>query len=89
MRRLAVVLASLAAAFAAAPAGDEAQGMYATANFEHPVEAGVRTRPLSSPLVESRGTFKADELPLEAIAHHREAAARLVDKTGLDGGPAG
>ena len=65
-------------------AGDKAQNMYATVNFEYPVKAGVKTHPL----VESWGAFKADDLPLEEIARHRKAASRLVDKTGFDGGPA-
>ena len=66
-------------------AGDEAQNMYATVNFEFPVKAGVRTHPL----VESWGTFKADTLPLEDIARNRGAASKLVDKTGFDAGPQG
>ena len=65
-------------------AGDKAQNMYATVNFEYPVKAGVKTHPL----VESWGAFKADDLPLEEIARHRKAASKLVDKTGFDGGPA-
>ena len=66
-------------------AGDEAQNMYATVNFEFPVKAGVRTHPL----VESWGAFKADTLPLEDIARNRGAASKLVDKTGFDAGPQG
>ena len=65
-------------------AGDEAQNMYATVNFEYPVKAGVKT----DPLVESWGAFKADALSIEEIARHRKAASKLVDKTGFDGGPA-
>ena len=66
-------------------AGDEAQNLYATVNFEYPVKAGVKT----DPLVESWGAFKADALSIEEIARHRKAASKLVDKTGFDGGPAG
>ena len=65
-------------------AGDKAQSMYATVNFEYPVKAGVKTHPL----VESWGAFKADELSLEDIARHREAATKLVDKIGFNAGPA-
>ena len=65
-------------------AGDKAQNMYGTVNFEYPVKAGIETHPL----VESWGAFKADDLPLEEIARHRKAASKLVDKTGFDGGPA-
>ena len=64
-------------------AGDKAQNMYATVNFEFPVKAGIRTHEL----VESWGSFKADSLSLEEIARHRTTATRLVDKTGFDAGP--
>ena len=65
-------------------AGDQAQNMYATVNFEFPVKAGIKTHPL----VESWGAFKADTLSLEDIARNRTAATKLVDKTGFDAGPA-
>ena len=64
-------------------AGDQAQNMYATVNFEFPVKAGVETHEL----VESWGSFKADSLSLEDIASHRTAATKLVDKVGFDAGP--
>ncbi len=64
-------------------AGDEAQSMYATVNFEFPVKAGIRT----DPLVESWGSFKSDTLSLQEIASHRAAASRLVDRTNFDAGP--
>ena len=65
-------------------AGDQAQNMYATVNFEFPVKAGIKTHPF----VESWGAFKADTLSLEDIARNRTAATKLVDKTGFDAGPA-
>ena len=65
-------------------AGDQAQNMYATVNFEYPVKAGIKTHPL----VESWGAFKADGLSLEDIARHRKAASKLVDKVGFDSGSA-
>ena len=65
-------------------AGDKAQNMYATVNFEFPVKAGVETHEL----VESWGSFKADSLSLEEIASHRTTATKLVDKVGFDAGPA-
>ena len=65
-------------------AGDAAQNLYATVNFEFPVKDGIRTHEL----VESWGAFKADSLSLEEIASHRTTATRLVDKTGFDAGPA-
>ena len=64
-------------------AGDKAQNMYATVNFEFPVKDGIRTHEL----VESWGSFKADDLSLEEIASHRTTASKLVDKTGFDAGP--
>ena len=66
-------------------AGDEAQNMYATVNFEFPVKAGIET----DPLVESWGPFKSDSLSLEDVARHRGAASKLVDKTRFDAGPQG
>lgn len=61
-------------------ASDKAQSMYATVNFEYPVKADVKTHPL----VESWGRFRADTLSLEAIARHRQAASKLVDKVQFD-----
>jgi len=65
-------------------AGDKAQNMYATVNFEFPVKAGIKTHEL----VESWGAFKSDTLSLQDIASHRSAATKLVDKVGFDAGPA-
>ena len=64
-------------------AGDKAQNMYATVNFEFPVKDGIKTHEL----VESWGSFKSDTLSLEEIAGHRTAATKLVDKVGFDAGP--
>ena len=64
-------------------AGDKAQNMYATVNFEFPVKDGIKTHEL----VESWGSFKSDGLSLEEIASHRTTATKLVDKTGFDAGP--
>ena len=64
-------------------AGDMAQNMYATVNFEFPVKEGIKTHEL----VESWGPFKADSLSLDEMARHRTAATKLVDKTGFDAGP--
>ena len=64
-------------------AGDMAQNMYATVNFEFPVKAEIKTHSL----VESWGPFKADNLSLEDIARNREAATKLVDKVGFNAGP--
>jgi len=63
-------------------AGDTAQAMYASMNFEYPVKAGVKTHPL----VESWGRFKMDTLNLAEIARYRKAASKLVDKVRFDFG---
>ena len=65
-------------------AGDVAQEMYASSNFEYPVKTGVAT----DPLIESLGEFRADTLPLSEIARHRKAATRLVDRVRFEEGPA-
>jgi iron(III) transport system substrate-binding protein len=59
---------------------DEAQRIYAEANFEYPVKAGAAVHPIIAAL----GTLKVDALPLTDIVRHRAAASRLVDKVGLD-----
>lgn len=60
---------------------DEAQEIYATANFEYPVNPSVKW----SPVVESWGRFTPDDLPLSAIAELRAAAVKMVDRVGYDG----
>lgn len=62
---------------------DEAQKIYAEVNHEYPVKEGVA----SSKLVQSWGSFKADDLPLEDIAKLRKTASELVDKVGFNDGP--
>lgn len=59
---------------------DKAQKLYAEANFEYPVKAGVEI----SPLVQSWGALKADKLALTTIAKHRKRASELVDIVGFD-----
>lgn len=60
--------------------GDVAQKLYAEANIEYPVKAGVAL----DPLVESWGPFKADAIELARVAKFRPLAARLVDQVGFD-----
>lgn len=60
--------------------GDKAQKLYAEANFEYPVKAGVEI----SELVQSWGALKADSLALTTIAKHRKRASELVDIVGFD-----
>ena len=59
---------------------DLAQQMYAEQNFEYPVKQGV---PWSG-LLQSFGSYKADDLGLAEIAAHRKAASKLADKLGYD-----
>jgi iron(III) transport system substrate-binding protein len=59
---------------------DEAQRIYAEANFEFPVKPGAPVHPL----VAGFGPFKADPIPFADIARQRIAASRLVDKVGFD-----
>src|SRR5690554_6514669 len=59
---------------------DAAQSLYAKANYEYPVKAGVEL----DPVVASFGELKVDSLPLTEIAKHRKQASELVDKVGFD-----
>ncbi len=60
---------------------DEAQEIYANANFEYPVKPGVAANALIAEL----GALTVDSLTLQAIAAQRKAASELVDKVGFDG----
>ncbi|MDH7453244.1 Fe(3+) ABC transporter substrate-binding protein [Luteimonas composti] len=59
---------------------DEAQSLYARANYEYPVKAGVEL----DPVVASFGEMKVDALPLTEVARHRKQASELVDRVGFD-----
>lgn len=59
---------------------DEAQAMYAKANYEYPVKAGVEL----DPVIEALGPMQVDALPLAEIHRHRRAASELVDRVGFD-----
>lgn len=59
---------------------DDAQKIYAEANYEYPVKPGAAVHPLIAAL----GTLKVDSLQLSEIARHRAAASRLVDRVGFD-----
>lgn len=62
---------------------DEAQQLYANANYEYPVVAGVNP----DALVMSWGELKADQTPLTEVAAHRAEAAALVDELRYNEGP--
>ena len=59
---------------------DKAQSLYAKANYEYPVKAGIEL----DPVVASFGKLVVDPLPLTEIAKHRKQASELVDKVGFD-----
>jgi iron(III) transport system substrate-binding protein len=61
----------------------EAQAIYADANGEYPVVAGVEI----SKQVASWGALKPDTLPLSKLAEFRKKASELVDKVRFDQGP--
>jgi len=59
---------------------DEAQAIYAKANFEYPVKKGA---PIEA-VIGRLGTLQVDAKPMAEIARHRKAASILVDKVGFD-----
>lgn len=59
---------------------DLAQQMYAEQNFEYPIKQGV---PWSG-LLQSFGSYKADDLALAKIAANRATASKLADRVGYD-----
>jgi iron(III) transport system substrate-binding protein len=59
---------------------DEAQKIYAEANYEYPVKAGAAI----DPIIASFGELKIDTKPLSEIVSHRKQASELVDKVGFD-----
>ncbi|WP_407068078.1 extracellular solute-binding protein [Methylobacterium crusticola] len=59
---------------------DEAQGLYARADYEYPVKPGAPLDPLLADL----GVLSVDPTPLVEIARSRKAASLLVDKVGFD-----
>jgi len=61
-------------------ASDEAQELYAHANFEYPVKPGVA----ADPIIAALGPLTVDTTALTEIARNRKAASELVDKVGFD-----
>ncbi|MEO6958999.1 MAG: Fe(3+) ABC transporter substrate-binding protein [Burkholderiaceae bacterium] len=59
---------------------DKAQSLFADANYEYPVKAGVKL----NPVVASFGPLTVDSLNLTEIAKHRKQASELVDKVGFN-----
>lgn len=62
----------------------KAQQIYADLVYEYPVEPGLA----ASDTVKGFGELKSDTLPLADIAKNRKAASEMVDRVGLDDGPA-
>lgn len=61
-------------------AGEDAQRIYADANYEYPVRAGVAV----NPTIAGYGRLNADPMPIAKIAASRKTASTLVDKIGFD-----
>jgi len=61
-------------------ASQQAQEIYAKANFEYPVRSGVNPDPIIAEL----GTLTVDPLPLTEVAKQRKQASELVDVVGFD-----
>lgn len=61
----------------------EAQNLYAEADGEYPVVAGVK----ASETVESWAPLKPDPIPLSKIAEFRKKASEMVDRVRFDAGP--
>ncbi|MCC6948046.1 MAG: Fe(3+) ABC transporter substrate-binding protein [Bradyrhizobiaceae bacterium] len=59
---------------------NDAQALYAKANFEYPVRPGAPV----DPIIAALGTLKTDTVDLRAVAKARKAASELVDKVGFD-----
>lgn len=59
---------------------DDAQRMYADANYELPVKAGIEV----NPIVASFGPLVVDPLPLIEVTRYRQQASELVDKVGFN-----
>jgi len=59
---------------------EEAQALYARANYEYPVSQKAELHPL----VAAFGELNVDTLPVAEISSHRHAASLLVDRVGFD-----
>jgi len=59
---------------------EDEQHLYARANYEYPVRAGVQL----DPVIASFGVLQTDALRLTEINKYRKDASQLVDKVGFD-----
>lgn len=62
-------------------ASPEAQEIYAEQNYEYPIAPGTK----ASELVQSWGTFTADNVNLMEIAKLRKAALKMIEEVDFDG----
>jgi iron(III) transport system substrate-binding protein len=60
----------------------EAQELYAEINGEYPLRQSDEIK--LSPVLDSLGTFKIEDLPLQAIADKRDEALLMTDRVGYD-----
>ena len=59
---------------------DAEQKLYAEANYEYPVKAGVA----ADPIIAALGPLKVDGINLVEIAKNRKEASLLAEKVGFD-----
>lgn len=59
---------------------DDAQKIYAEANFEYPVKPGAKV----DPIIASLGTLKIDPIALTEIVKHRKQASQIAEEIGFD-----
>lgn len=59
---------------------DDAQKIYAEANYEYPVKPGAKR----DPIVASFGELKIDTIPLTEIVKYRKQASQLAEEVGFD-----
>ena len=59
-------------------ASKKAQNKFASANYEYPVNPEVK----ASPLVQSWGEFKADDVQLELLGKYNSKAVKIADEAG-------
>jgi iron(III) transport system substrate-binding protein len=58
--------------------GEEAQGLFASANYEYPVHPDVEP----SELLQSWGDFVAQDIVLSVLGEHSQRAAIIMDEQG-------
>lgn len=59
---------------------NDAQAIYAEANYEYPVRQGAKI----DPIIAALGTLKPDTIDLTQIAKNRKHASELIDRVGFD-----